>query len=187
MSTPLYNASNQALADQVHLVDSNGVAIDSIASAVAVGYDVATTVTRAANTTAYTSGDVVGGALDLGVLGVSTRGITLVSTQLEYDVAALPSGMANVSLYLYSVTPPSAIADNGAWDLPAGDRPSFLGKVALGTLVDLGSTLYVEVNNIQKRLRLAGTHLFGYLVTDVGFTPAGNSEVLVVTLHTVGN
>jgi hypothetical protein len=86
-------------------------------------------------------------------------------------------------LYLYSVTPPSAIADNGAWDLPSGDRASFLGSIAIPTMVDLGSTLYVEVNNIGKQVKLSGTHLFGYLVTVAGFTPAANSEVYKLTVH----
>ena len=84
------------------------------------------------------------------------------------------------------VSPPSALADNAPWDLPSGDRSAFLGIVQLGTPVDLGSTLYVEANIINKQIKLAGTSLFGYLVTQTGYTPAANSEVYVNTLHAVG-
>lgn len=149
------------------------------------GFDVATTITRPANVTAYTAGDVLGGALDLGVLGPSAAAVMITSVQLEADIAAIPSGQTTWSLHLYSVTPPSGIADNGAWDLPSGDRASYLGQITLTTLVDQGSTLYMESNGINKQVRLSGTHLFGYLVTVGGFTPNANSEVYKVTVHTV--
>ena len=75
-------------------------------------------------------------------------------------------------LYLYSITPPSAIADDGAWDLASGDQASFRGLVDLGTAVDLGSTQYIEVNGLAKEVDLAGTGLFGYLVNLTTLTPA---------------
>jgi hypothetical protein len=111
------------------------------------------------------------------------RSVTITSAELEIDVAAIPASMTSFRLYLYSVTPPSALADNAAWDLPAGDRASFLGYIDLGTPADLGSTLYVRTNGINAQFKLGGTSLFGYLVTNGAFTPAGNSEVYVVTLH----
>lgn len=147
-------------------------------------YDVVTTITRPANTTPYSALDVVGGALDLGILGKSGKSIILLNTQLEYDVGAIPAGMSTWTLHLYSVTPPSAIADNGAWNLPSDDRASYLGAVPLGILADLGSTLYVETTDQNKKVLLSGTNLFAYLVTTTGFTPAGNSEVLKLTIHT---
>lgn len=148
-------------------------------------YDVATTITRPANMTAYAANDVLGGALDLGVLGPSAKSVLITGVQLEADIAAIPAGMTTFNLYLFSVTPPSAVADNGAFDIPAGDRASFLGKIALGAPVDEGSTLYCEANGINKQVKLAGTNLFAYLVTVGGFTPAANSEVYKLTLHTV--
>lgn len=148
------------------------------------GFNVATTITRPANATPYTAGDIVGGAIDLGVLGPSGLTIKINDVQLEYDVAALPAGMVGLTLYLYSVTPPSATADNGVFDIPAGDRASYLGAIPIPTLADVGATLVSEIVDYKKQVKLAGTHLFGYLVTTAGFTPAGNSEVLVLTLHT---
>jgi hypothetical protein len=152
-------------------------------------FDVVTTITRPANTTAYTALDVLGqtggAALDLGTLGPTGATIQINSVQLEGDIAAIPSGQTTWELHLYSVTPPSALADNAAFDIPSGDRPSYLGFIAIATVVDYGSTLYVEANNIGKQVRLAGTHLFGYLKTVGAFTPAANSEVYKLTLHTV--
>lgn len=149
-------------------------------------FNAATTITRPANTTTYSAGDVVGGAITFANMGTSGGRIMLTSSQLELDIAAIPVGMTSFFVALYSVTPPSALADNAAWDLPSGDRASFLGIVQLGTPVDLGSTLYVEQNIINKQIKLAGTSAFGYLVTATGYTPAANSEVYVCSLHSVG-
>ena len=181
---------------QTTLVDSSGNAVTfnangqaSAANSAPVvlnndsGYSAAITVTRPANVTAYTANDVVGGAITFTSMGPSAGRVIITSAALEYDVAAIPSGMTSYRLYLYNVTPPSATADNGAWDLPSGDRASFLGYIDLGSPADLGSTLYCETNGVNKQIKLSGTSIFGYLVTNGGFTPAGNSETLVVTLH----
>lgn len=147
----------------------------------------ATTVTRPANATPYTANDVLGAAaaaITFANIAPSAGGeIIITGTELEIDVAAVPTGMTSFRLYLYSVTPPSALADNAAWDLASGDRASFLGYVDLGTPVDLGSTLYVRTDAISAQFTAAGSSLFGYLVTNGGFTPAGNSEVYKVTLR----
>lgn len=146
-------------------------------------YDVSATITRPANTTAYTAGDVLGGAISIPAIGPSAGSIVITGVQLEADITAVPAGQTTWELYLYNVTPPSAVADNGAHDLPAGDRASYLGKIDIATLVDLGSTLYVEANNINKQVKLSGTGLFAYLKTVGAFTPAANSEVYKLTVH----
>ena len=152
------------------------------------GYGGKTTVTRPANVTAYTANDVVGAtaaAIDLGVMGPSGGEILITSVSLEIDVTAVPAGMTTFRLALYNVTPPSALADNAAFDIPSGDRASFLGFIDIGTPVDEVSTLFVQAQNINKHVTLLGTNLFAYLVTAGGFTPAGNSEVYVVTVKSV--
>ncbi len=148
---------------------------------------VSTTVTRPANVTAYTANDVVGGAITFASIGASAGYVTIMGADLRYDVAAVPSGMAGMRLYLYSVTPPSASADNAAWDLPSGDRTSFMGYIDLGTPVDLGSTLYTQVDNLNRQVKLGAgeTALYGYLVTAGGYTPAANSETFRITLRAV--
>jgi hypothetical protein len=140
------------------------------------------TVTRPANTTAYAAGDVVGGAITFAEL---PKGINLLVTSaaLRIDVAAIPTGMTSFRLHLYSLTPPSALADNAVWDLPAGDRACYLGYIDIGSPADVGSTLFVQADGVNKHLLSRGTGVFGYLVTNGGFTPAGNSEVYTPTLH----
>jgi hypothetical protein len=141
------------------------------------------TVTRPANTTPYTGGDVVGGAFQLtGILGQLV--IRILSAGLRIDVSAIPAGMTSFRLHLYSATPPSALADNAPWDLPSGDRASYQGYVDIGSPVDLGSTLYVSSDQL-KDAQPGTTGLWGYLVTNGGFTPAANSEVYTPELYAI--
>lgn len=172
-----------AMAASLPVVLANNQSTVSVNQATSA-YDVAVTITRPANTTAYGAGDVVGGAQSIANIGPSASAIMITGAQLELDIAAIPSGMTSFRAHLYNVTPPSAIADNAAFDLPSGDRASYLGFIDLGTPEDLGSTLYVEATNLNKQVKLSGTGLFAYLVTAGGFTPANNSEVYKLTLHT---
>ena len=96
------------------------------------------------------------------------------STYPRYD-ARSPDGRSHA--------PSSATADDGAWDLPSGDRASYLGYVDLGTAVDLGSTQWVETHGINKALKLSGTGVFGYLTNITTLTPAAVAHI--VTLHAV--
>lgn len=152
------------------------------------GYRSAAAITRPANTTAYSAGDVVGGVLTFLAAGPTAGHVVLMSCDFRYDVASVPSGATSFRLYLYSVTPPSALADNAGWDLPAGDRNAFIGYVDLGSVVDLGSTLFAQADQVNKQVKLGAseTALYGYLVTSAAFTPAANSETAQVTLRTVG-
>lgn len=188
-----YNATPPTLTDgqrgdtQLDSAGNTKVAIAAATSGlVGLAYNTPLTITRPANTTPYSNLDVVGGALTFPNMGPNAGSIMLTSSQLQLNISAIPSGMTSFFLALYNVTPPSALADNDPWDLPSGDRASFLGVIQLGTPVDLGSTLYVELNIINKQIKLAGTSLFAYLVTQTGYTPAANSEVYVATLHAVG-
>jgi len=143
-------------------------------------------INRPANTTAYTGNDVVGGAIQFSGLSRAEGGdVFVTSAALELDISAVPSGMTSFNLYLYNVTPPSALADNAAFDISSGDRSALVCKISLGTPVDEGSTLRIETDQINKQITVpTGGVLFGYLVTVGGFTPAANSEVYSVTLHT---
>lgn len=177
LATPTLNTTD-ALARGVFIVGQDG-SVDN-------GYIAPVTITRPANTTAYSAGDVVGGALTISNAGPSGGSVVLTGTRLELDIAAIPSGMTYFVLHLYSATPPSAIADNSPFDLPSGDRSVYIGNVNVGTPIDLGSTLYVDVNQINKLLKLTTATLYGYLVTATGYTPAANSEVYKVTVCSVG-
>lgn len=158
-----------------------------------IGYDVSVSVTRPDNTDAYTANDVIGdststtAALEFAYIGGSNSGnrsVLITGAELEIDASAVISGETSYRLYLYNVTPPSALADNAAFDIPAGDRASFLGYVDLGTPIDLGSTLYVQTLDINKQVPSETVSIFGYLVTINAYTPTAE-RVYKVTLHTL--
>lgn len=146
------------------------------------------TITRPSNITTYTAVDVVGvtgggtAGITFALGAVSGSSIMIRSVSFQRDASALIASETSYTLYLYNITPPSALTDNDPWDLPAGDRNSFLGKIALGTPVDEGSTLYIETNGVNKQVKLAGTSIFGYLVTAGGYQPV-SAAVHRLTIH----
>ena len=123
-------------------------------------------------------------AVEFKNMGPTGARIMITSTQLEIDATAVISGETSYRLHLYNITPPSASGDNAAWDLPSGDRASYLGFIELGTPVDLGSTLYVEQNIVNKQTSLSTQSLWGYLVTIGAYTPTAQ-RVHKITLHSV--
>lgn len=153
---------------------------------------------RTADTNAYTAGDVEGAATgstaalefdftDLSGHAAPAGEFLITTAKLEIDASAVPSGMTSYRLYLYGVTPPSAFGDNAAWTgVTSADRASFKGYVDLGTPVAVGTspaTLYVETSGINKQLTMpAGGKLYGYLVTNGGYTPASGTT-RKITLH----
>lgn len=146
--------------------------------------------TRQNNTTAYDAGDVVGAlvaALEFKNIGPSDGGDVLITkAEFRINVSSVPSGMSTFALQLYSVTPPSALADAATWDLPSGDRASYLGSISLGTPTDLGSTLYTKVTGLNEQYVIpAGGALYGYLVTTGAFTPTAQA-VYSVKLTSIG-
>lgn len=151
----------------------------SLTVTVTGAYSASATFTPAA--ASHTAGDVNGGAQEFTSMGESAGRVMITSATLKID-----GGTAEATawrLYLFNVTPPSAVADDGAFTLASGDRASFLGYVDLGTAVDLGDTQWVETHGINKQVKLAGTSLFGYLVNLTTVTPAAVAHV--VTLHSV--
>jgi hypothetical protein len=145
-----------------------------------VAYSASATFTPAA--ASHVANDVVGGAQTFAFSAISASAIAIQSLTLEIDGATIETTAWR--LYLYNVTPPSATADDGAWDLPSGDRASFLGYIDIPQVIDLGSTLWIEVHNIGKQIKLSGTSVFAYLVNTTTLTPAAVAHI--VTLHAVG-
>lgn len=146
-------------------------------------------VTRTNDTNVYGANDVLGpatgttAAVTFPNMGPANGGeIIITASVFERDATALISGETNYLLHLYSITPPSALGDNVAFDLPSGDRASYLGSINLGTPVDLGSTLYVEQYPLNKQVTLASSSLFGYLVTVGTYTPVAQA-VHRIALH----
>ncbi len=142
------------------------------------GYTVAATFTPAA--ASHTASDVVGGAQEFAIGAPAGAGLRIVSATLMIAGATIETTAWR--LHLYNVTPPSALADDAAWDIPAGDRASYLGYVDFAQVVDLGTTLYIETTNIQKQLKLAGSSLFGYLVNGTTLTPQAVAHTVTLQL-----
>lgn len=153
---------------QALLTDTGG----RLASAPA-GVCASATFTPAA--TSHAAGDCNGAAQQFS-LGAPS-GCTFLITDAELEIDGGTAEATAWRLYLYNVTPPSATADDGAWDLVSGDRASFLGYVDLGTAVDLGSTQWIETHGINKAVKLSGTSVFGYLVNLTTLTPAAVAHI----------
>ena len=156
------------------------------------GHTASVSITRPADTAAYAANDVIGAATgstaaqEFTYVGLAGNNISITGVELEVDAAALIASEAAYTLHLYSSTPASAYGDNVAWDLPSGDRAAYLGTISLGTPVDLGSTLYVGTNGINKQVKLTSgsTSLFAYVLTAAGYTPT-SARVYKITIHTV--
>lgn len=154
-------------------------------------YSSPVSLTRTADTNAYTANDILGAAtgstaaLTFANIGPSGGRIIITSVELEIDRSAIISGETSYLLHLYNITPPSASGDNAAFDLPSGDRASYLGSINLGVPVDLGSTLYIRSDSINSQFKLATSSLFAYLVTVGGYTPQ-SATVHKITLHSIG-
>lgn len=149
------------------------------------GYSASAVFTPAA--TSHTGGDAFGAAREF-VLLDRNGGAPLAGSRLKItSVTLMQATGTNVTsvwrLHLYNVTPPSAIADDAAWDIASGDRASYLGYVDISQLLDMGSTLYIDMPNLNKQIKLLGTSVFGYLVAATTLTAEAVAHT--VTLHCV--
>ena len=143
-------------------------------------------VTRPANVTPYTANDVYGGVFELTNIGASGGFVFIESLDIIFNITAVPSGMSSFTLYLYSVTPPSAIADNLAFSISSEDRASIMnprGITLSALLAQGGGSVVAEIRNLNQLYKLTGTSLFGYVVTSGAFTPAANSESFTIRVR----
>ena len=169
------------------LVDGSGVTQPVSLASVPAGlaYESTVTITRAANTTAYIANDVYGGVFQLTNIGASGGYVFLNYLGIIFNITALPSGMGAFAVYLYSGSPPSAIADNSPFSIASGDTASILnlnGIILTASLARGGGRVVAEALNINQLFKLATgqTSLWGYLVTLGAFTPAANSETATI-------
>lgn len=96
--------------------------------------------------------------------------IRILDVVMKVDSTALDTGDGAYVLQSYSITPPSAQADNAVWTLASADLASYRGALTLGTPVDLGSALYVKQSNVDIDIKLTTSSLWGRLVTTPGLT-----------------
>lgn len=139
------------------------------------GYLSSVAITRPSDTSNYLAGTVLGSnsgsaIIEFTNMGAAGRDTYITDVRLRFDTATIPSGMTSFRLHLYSAAP-AAIADRGTWDLGSGDRATYLGFIDLGSIADLGSTLYLQAENLNIRRRLTSTSIFGLLVTNGAWTP----------------
>lgn len=132
----------------VSLLSAAPVAANAIVQATGI-------VTRTNDTNAYAGNDIVGAATGSTAaltftLAPGEAMIRVISTTLEIDAAAIISGETSYTLQLYRETPPSVLGDNAAWDLPSGDRATYIGSLNLGTPADDGASLFIQTDNINK-------------------------------------
>jgi hypothetical protein len=179
--------------DVISGVDSNGnpknILVDSGGSvkfSPGLAYESTATITRAANTTAYTANDVYGTVFELANIGPSGGFVFLSSLDIIFNITALPSGMGAFAVYLFNATPPSAITDNLPYSLGSGDRETIITLNGISLIASLaargnGGSVVAESLNINQLLKLAtgSTSLWGYLTT-AAFTPADNSETATI-------
>jgi hypothetical protein len=138
--------------------------------------------------TSHTNGDVCGTAQQF-VLLDAYGAPPVPGSLLKIVTASLTINGATVettawTLHLYGVTPPSALADDAVFDLPSGDRASYLGSIAIAQVADLGATLYIE-GNPGKLMKLSGTSVFGYLVNGTTLTPQNVAHVVTLLCEAV--
>jgi len=149
------------MANAVQLASASGTDI-SVSNPLPIAlstYSASATYTPAA--ASHTAGDSVGVAAEFALGAPSGSLLRIVSASML--VAGGTNETSTWRLYLFSVTPPSALADDAPFTLASGDRASFLGYFDFAQLVDVGDTLYIEATP-NKVVRLTGTSVFGYLV-----------------------
>ncbi len=159
-------------------IDQTTPGTTNLVALTAQSYSASATFTPAA--ASHVAGDVNGGAQEFTTIGPSAGRIKIIGASLAINGGTIET--TAWQLHLFNVTPPSAVADDGAFTLASGDRASYLGYVDLAQVVDLGDTLYIQTNNIFKPVKLAGTSLFAYLVNTTTLTPQNVAHI--VTLHT---
>jgi hypothetical protein len=107
------------------------------------GYTFTATTTRPNDTAPYAIGDVIGQSPAANLVFTAAGappGANLLITLAEIQTiqASIPSGLGAKRLHLFS-RPPTAIADNAAFDVVAADRPFHLGFIDMPAPVQLGS------------------------------------------------
>ena len=145
---------------------------------------------RPADTTAYTSQDLVANSttagsvlpLQFGIQVADGRGVKIVAARIQKSGTGVTN--ATFTLYLYRSFPVVVNGDNGAFST---DTASFIGTIAFSTMsaftddalqtVDLG-----DDDAVRVYLRATDT-IYGLLKAEAAYTPA-SAETFYVFLNT---
>lgn len=146
-------------------------------------YSSSATFTPAA--TSHTNGDVNGTAQEFTKIGDPGAYIRILTATLTINGGTLET--TAWAVHLFSATPPSAWADDAALDIVAADRAVYLGSIALAQVVDLGTTLFIATDAINKVVKLASgvSSVFGVLVNGTTLTPQNVGHVVNIIAETI--
>ena len=135
---------------------------------------------RPGNASAYTAGDVVGGASsavhELTNAGPAGGAVLVQSVDMSIGNSAVPAGMAGFRVHFYNAAP-SGTTDNAAFNLLAGERSSYCGYADLATPQDFGDTLWSQSDYIGRMIKLASgqTSVWAEIETRGAYTPASGT------------
>ena len=184
--TPLAVSTISGTSVTITTASGSSIAVNDTGSSLTVdgkAYRSTVTITRPSNTTAYTTGDVVGSTggsaiLTLSSIGPSAGFILIQSAALIFSDNTVPAGMGAFRIHFYNASP-TAIADNAPFDLVSGDRALYMGYIDLPAPQDLGSTIYTQVDYPGRLIKLAtaSTSLFAQIETRGAYTPVSASTV----------
>ena len=185
----IYNKLSNALTVNIASGQTVGIAAgtNAIGSVSAGGFTAisTTSVTRSANTTAYTIGQVVSGGSYLTFSNVvRANGSTGVLASVLMTDSSAQSTKPLFSLWLFSAAPTSTVTDAATWNPVTGDLanlvcpPIQLYGQAYGSAT---GTAYAVNLNLPFKAGSSSTSLYGVLVANNAYTPT-SSEVFGVSL-----
>ena len=148
--------------------------------------------TRPANITAYTAGDVVSGSDSsfqliefANAAKEAGKGFILTNARLQVDNAGTGAAILGkrFRLYLYNVAiPTDTIYDNLPYVMTyanAAFRIGFIDFTLPSTPDATSLTVAIQVDGINKVFQLSGTSLFGRLVSLDSYTPVSASKFFI--------
>src|SRR4030042_3959528 len=137
------------------------------------------TITRPANETPFSAGDVYGPAATANltfanILPNTGQHFYIVNAYMYVVLATVPANMSTFTLHLFS-SAQTAIADNAAWVLVTGDKDKYFGSITFSLPAVKGGVILwsqIEDINIKRKLDVLSNTIYGQLVTNGAYTPA---------------
>lgn len=110
--------------------------------------------------------------------------IRILGSRFMSSSPAVFTSMTGLRLHLYSALPASAatLYDGDSWVVAAADFRHYMGYVDLGTLVDVGTGLFVQANTLNKEIMLPSGTLYAIPVTTAAATPTTAATYQMISL-----
>lgn len=145
-----------------------------------------TSITRPANTTAYTAGDVIADntTADI-VFNFNAKGIYLMSAILRVNDASVASGMSGFKLHFYNAATAVPLADNAPITQLTADASKYLGYIDINAPSDLGDYIYSRTENINIPIPIISNKTYTRLETVGAYTPTSGA-IYTISLIALG-